>query len=145
MYKKTPLIAFKAGLLFAEAVITSAYVRFSLSYLNFKVIKHWQGEVCTGGNEVTVLTKQEKIILNKVQHAIRRCDKFTPWKTECYTQALTAKILLRRRNLKSILYIGFKKTVTEKTDGHAWLKLNGFIVTGQTGDLVTYNINGCFL
>src|SRR4051812_6735009 len=106
-------------LLFAEALMTSACVRFTLSFLPFKKVMSWLGK--TNVRPEIELTPEQIIQIKKTYHTSKLCNKYALWKTECYTLALTGKILLRRRNIPSTLYIGFKKN-GEKYEGHAWLK-----------------------
>ena len=144
MYKRTIPIIINAGLLFLEAAITSAYVRFSLSFMGYQSFRKWQGEpIVEMIDESKVLSSSERITVLKISNAIQRCNKFCPWKTECYTLALTAKILLKRREMKIFLYIGFKKN-SSKTEGHAWLRVGRIIVTGKNVNLNQFSINGIY-
>lgn len=129
--------------LFFEAVFTSAYVRFTLSFLPFKKVVAWLGQP-NKTNTNAAYSSAETI--RRVQQAVRRCNKYTAWKTECYTQALTGKILLRRRNIASTLYIGFMKDEQEQTKykGHAWLKVNDLFVTGYDPQLQQFQIHSFF-
>lgn len=70
------------------------------------------------------------MIRNSVKTAIGICDRNVFWKTECYTQALTAKILLRGYLIPSTVYIGFSKGVDGSIKGHAWLRSHDTILTG---------------
>ena len=60
------------------------------------------------------------------------CDRLVFWKTECYTQALTAKIILKTYNLPSTLYIGFYKDEIGVYKGHAWIRSYDKTITGFT-------------
>lgn len=82
--------------------------------------------------------------INKTEMAVRRCNKYTPWKTECYTQALTGKILLKRRHINSTLYIGLMKDENACYKGHAWLKVNDFFVTGYNKRLQQFQVHSFF-
>ena len=66
------------------------------------------------------------------------CNKYTLWKTECYTQAITAKILLNRKDIDGTIYIGFKKDQNGKYLGHAWLRSFDRIITGNI-DIYSYS------
>lgn len=115
-------------LLFFKAYILSAFVKFSLIFLKFKVILNWQGKI---NSETTDKTDDYSLTFRKnVKSAMRLCDKYTFWKTECYTQALTAKILLNRNGIPCTIYIGFKKDENGKYEGHAWLRSYDMLITG---------------
>ena len=128
-------------MLFFEALVTSAYVRFTLSFLPFKRVKFWLGK--TNVRPEIELTPEQIKQINKTYHTLKLCDKYALWKTECYTLALTGKILLRRRDIPSTLYIGFKKN-EGKYEGHAWLKTpNDSIISGNM-DLTQFHVNAFF-
>lgn len=127
--------------IFLEAVCTSAYVRFSLSFLPFKKVTNWLGKANTVQNYNHPLSVET---IKIVQQAIRRCNNYTPWKTECYTQALTGKILLQRRSISSTLFIGFMKDEQAKYKGHAWLKVDEFFVTGYNSQLAQFQVHAFF-
>lgn len=137
--------AIKAFLLFTEAIITSAYVKIILKFLPFRIALKRLGSPVSKNNEIVFLTDEDLVAIKKIQHAVRRCNKYSFWQTECYTQALTGKILLQRRHIKSVVHIGFKKNATSKYEGHAWLTVGDIYITGNNGVLHTYYENGAFL
>ncbi len=114
--------------LFIRAYFLSAIVKFTLVFLTFKKILKWQGDA---NIESPLHADQDSLKYRKsIQSAIRLCDKYTFWKTECYTQALTAKILLKRKRIPSTVYIGFLKNNEGTYEGHAWLRSYDMIITG---------------
>ena len=128
-------------LLFVEALVTSAVCRFTLSFLPFKRVMAWLGE--TNVRPEVELTPEQIKQINKTFHTLKLCNRYAFWKTECYTMALTGKILLRRRNIPSTLYIGFKKN-EGKYEGHAWLKTaDEKVITGNM-DLTQFHVNAFF-
>ena len=80
----------------------------------------------------------------RIAWAIQRVSPYTPWKSNCYPQALTAKILLRRRGIPSTLYLGaaFKADKTG-LEAHAWLRCGPLYVTGGKGD-ESFGVLGVF-
>lgn len=114
--------------LFMEALVTSAWVKTSLLFFPFKRVMGWLGsantESDTHADESTLLVRKE------VKAALSLCKKYALWPTECYTTALTGKILLRRRHIPSTLYIGFMKDGEGKYKGHAWLRANDMYIAG---------------
>jgi hypothetical protein len=66
----------------------------------------------------------------KLSRAIVRCRKIIPGTNRCYIEAITAKILLKRRHMESTLYIGVKKE-NNKLTAHAWLRCGSIYVTGK--------------
>ena len=119
-------------------------MRFLLSFLPGSYRLRWMGNAVSDQPLAIDLTSSQLIIISRVQLAIARMHRYVPWNTECYTQALTAKYLLRRRGVPSLLTIGFKKDESGEVQGHAWLTINEWVVTGIRHDLNSYVVNGRF-
>ena len=133
-----------AGLLFLEGIFVSAWMRFMLSFLSGTYRLRWMGEPLTNRPPVVELSPIQLILISRVQLAVARVHRYVPWNTECYTQALTAKCLLQQRGVPSLLTIGFKKDESGEVQGHAWLTINEWIVTGMRHDLNSFVVNGKF-
>lgn len=117
--------------LFWQSYILSALVKFTLVFLPFRKVLAWQGKINV---ETPAIPDEATAGFRKtLQSAMRLCDQYTFWKTECYTQALTAKILLGRRGIPSTVYIGFHKQEDGRYAGHAWLRSYDRIITGREG------------
>lgn len=89
------------------------------------------------------ITEREFQYARRVRWAINAISPYTPWKSNCFPQALTAKILLRNRGINSTLYLGaaFKnrnkqelqgsgENVGPALQGHAWLRCGPYFLTG---------------
>lgn len=127
--------------LFAEAVFTAAYVKITLLFLPFRKVVQWLGKRTV---EHTPDGSPQNIgLIKKVSFAIKLCDRYAPWPTECYTKSLTAKIMLKRRKLQSTLYFGLCKDEKDKLKGHAWLQCSGITVTGLC-DFSQYQVHSSF-
>ncbi len=115
-------------LIFFEAFFTSAWVRLSLSFFPFRRVLGWLG---SSGSETPLTEEPESLEVRlQVARALRLCNRYAPWPTECYTLALTGKLLLRRRGVASTLYIGFKKSTSSNYEGHAWLRAADRYISG---------------
>jgi hypothetical protein len=66
----------------------------------------------------------------QVSRAIVRCRKVLRFNDRCYPEAITAKLMLRKRNIGSTLYVGVRKD-PDKVLAHAWLRCGSIIVTGK--------------
>lgn len=135
---------FLSGFLFLEAVFVSAWMRFLLSFLPGSYRLRWMGNAVSDQPLAIDLASSQLIIISRAQLAVARVHRYVPWNTECYTQALTAKYLLQQRGVPSLLSIGFKKDDVGKIQGHAWLSVNEWIITGMQPDLGSYVVNGRF-
>jgi hypothetical protein len=127
--------------LFAEAVFTAAYVKTTLLFLPFRKVALWLGSLKDQPDVQTAPDQQH--LVKKISFAVKLCDRYTPWPTECYTRSLTAKIMLKRRKLPSTLYFGLRKDETNSLKGHAWLQCSGITVTGFC-DFSQYQVHSRF-
>ena len=67
--------------------------------------------------------------------AVQAAAARTPWESACLTQALVGMVMLQRRGIPGILYLGVAKNLdtTINMAAHAWLKCGGDIITGGSG------------
>lgn len=124
--------------LFIHAFFLSAKVKLTLRLLPYRFRLYWMGDMNTE-TEITEidLFQQQRTM---VKEAMVWCKIYTPWHIECYTMAVTAKILLREMGLSSTLYIGFRKNQDKRIEGHAWLRSGNLMITGgDIANLFTVN------
>lgn len=70
----------------------------------------------------------------RVSWAVRGTSRYTPWRSNCYPQALAARLLLHRRDIPSTLYFGAAFTQDKSAmEAHAWLRCGPLFVTGGPG------------
>ena len=127
--------------LFAEALITSAVVKFCLLFFPFRYVLHWMGAAQAESGQMP--DEASLMVRKNIKSALQLCCKYTPWRTECYTLALTGKLLLKRRNISSTLYLGFIKDEAGAHKGHAWLRAYDTYIAGYK-ESVGYPINFIF-
>lgn len=75
--------------------------------------------------------------LERLVWALKIAGRTVPAAT-CLTQALAAKVVLRKNGYRPILRIGAIKSKRGKFLAHAWLEHEGSIVIGDLGDLSRY-------
>ncbi|MBS7563856.1 lasso peptide biosynthesis B2 protein [Mucilaginibacter sp. Bleaf8] len=114
--------------LLAEALITSAWVKLSLCFFPFTKVLTWMGAI--HGESDYLADEQSAPVRSNIKSALRLCRRYALWPTECYTLAITGKILLKRRKINSTMYIGFRKSPEGKFEGHAWLRAHDTYITG---------------
>jgi hypothetical protein len=128
-------------LLFAEALITSAWVKLTLKFFPFKKVMKWLG---TAQHESEKAESPETLVKRKqIKTALQLCNRYAFWPTECYTLSLTGKLLLKRRDISSTIYIGFNKAEDGKYQGHAWLRANDTYISGLK-EARTFTIHSLF-
>jgi Transglutaminase-like superfamily len=69
----------------------------------------------------------------RIAWAVSSASRYTPWKSNCFPQAIAAKYLLQRRGIASTLYLGAAFKQRTELEAHAWLKCGGYYVTGGKG------------
>ena len=139
--KSFAAIPWSTKLLFGEAIVTAAYVKITLLFLPFRKVALWLGHIQQ--QPVDTIVPGKLSLVKNIRFAVKLCDKYMPWPTECYTLSLTAKIMLNRRRLASILFFGFCKDEKSSLKGHAWLQCSGITVTGLC-DLSKYQVHSSF-
>ena len=63
--------------------------------------------------------------------AVRRAAVATPWASTCLLQAFAGRLMLRRRKIPSVIFIGVLKAGEEELKAHAWLAYGEAILTGE--------------
>lgn len=84
----------------------------------------------------------------RVGLAIARVHRYTPWTSNCFPQALAARVWLARRHLPTTLYLGVALNKTDPAtsstmEAHAWLRCGPLIVTGGRGS-ERFTVTACF-
>lgn len=126
-------ISCKEYILFAEAWILLALSRIILLLFPFKKIVPILGkQVSLQETEQNIIQSDlQRVQLHQLAIAIARGCHYSFWRTLCFEQAITAKLMLRRRGFQSIIYFGvYKNPVTQNIEAHAWVNVNGFMITG---------------
>ncbi len=78
-------------------------------------------------------------IIRDVFYTIRKIDKYAFWTTTCYTQAIAARLIFKRKRIKSQIFLGMTKDDNGNLLAHAWTKVGNKIVTGG-GNLDKYKV-----
>lgn len=69
--------------------------------------------------------------VERVGWAVRALGARVPWMGSCLAQALAGSLLLRRRGVGSILYLGVGKDGVDLA-AHAWLRCGDAVLTGAS-------------
>jgi hypothetical protein len=69
----------------------------------------------------------------RIAWAVRSASRYTPWKSNCFPQAIAAKFLLRQRGIRTTLYLGAAFKARTELEAHAWLRCGPLYVTGGPG------------
>lgn len=111
-----------------EALLGLGISQIIITALPFKRIAGGLGEYM---QESALTSNAAEIpLIKSVSWAISIMSRHTIWESKCLAQAITAKYMLRRRNIKSTLYLGVAKNEKQEMLAHAWLRSGEKIVTG---------------
>ena len=81
----------------------------------------------------TILSKKQHHHAMQLRRSIKLAAQYTPWNSNCLTQAMVAKFWCQQLNIPYVLYIGFAKDM-DKSNGyaaHAWLTAGPIAITGE--------------
>ncbi len=118
-----------------EVFFTAVYASLLL-FLPFSWVKQNVLNI-SSQNERKKCKDLTRLLLN-LSYIIPRLEKYFPWTYQCYQQALTARLLLNRRNQANILSIG-NKLHEDKMIFHAWTSCQGLIITGYQ-EVISYHV-----
>ena len=117
----------KIWLLLIAAFFLTGFFRFVILLLPFRMIARFMGRESV---ETTYnCTGEHQYKIRAVRWAVGTVSRYTPWKSLCMVQALTAQLLLRCFSIPSTLYLGVTKN-NGQLAAHAWLRSGKEIVTG---------------
>ena len=123
--------SFKSKLLLFEASDYTIWAYAMMRRFSFKRYLNWLD------NPKNSIDSDE--ITRQVFYTIRKVDKYAFWTTTCYTQAIAARLILKRNNIQSKIYLGMTKDENGNLLAHAWTKVGDKIITGA-GNLEKYKI-----
>jgi hypothetical protein len=80
-----------------------------------------------------------------VGRVVRMSARYTPWDSNCFPQAVVAKLLLSMYRIPYALYFGLgKESSHSRTKAHAWIAAGRIRVTGGAS-FNQFTVVGCFV
>ncbi|GAA3646642.1 hypothetical protein GCM10022237_02630 [Nocardioides ginsengisoli] len=76
------------------------------------------------------LRPRDLIRARKIGWAVRTAATRTPWRSECFPQALTARLLLRRARVPHVVTFGLRRDGAGALRAHVWVTADEVTVTG---------------
>lgn len=117
--------------LYIEATFWLGISRIAILILPFRWIAPLLGTHMASSDENDENGDRETII--SVSRAIRTMSRHLPWECKCLAQAISGKMMLRRRQIPSTLYLGVAKKEDGDLNAHAWLRAGDIIILGGGG------------
>ena len=114
--------------LFVEAAIWLGIARLCILMVPFRWITPFLGRHMAESPQTTA--PEQKEITERISRVVQTASRHMPWECKCLTQAIACKSMLKRRGLRTTLYLGVAKGGEENLKAHAWLRTGDLIVTG---------------
>lgn len=119
--------------------------RLAIVTLSFRRIAGWLGVHEGTAAQVPLATGQQEAISAAVGRAIRVAARLTPWQSNCFPQAITARLILAVHRLPHAVYFGVRKGASkDELLAHAWVACGRSNVTGGHS-FGKYTTVGCFV
>jgi len=100
----------------------------------FQRIAHRLGRSVGMAAWVPVLDTHEELRGSTIGALVQMAARATPWSSNCYTQALTARILLGLYGIPCSIFFGVaRNSRTGEFEAHAWVTAGRIRVTGGNG------------
>ena len=92
------------------------------------------------------ITQSEEAAAFQIGAAIRLAARYTPWDSNCFPQAILARLILRLYRIPHILYFGLNRHhATHNLNAHAWVVAGHVSVTGGVLSFNQYTVVGAYL
>ena len=119
--------------LVVEAVICLLLSRLALIFIPFPHLARRLGTFVPPSDlrvSPTPSSQENVRTAEDIGWAVTRAARHVPFKAVCLPQAMTARVMLMRRGVSSVLHFGAGKGEEKPLEAHAWLDAAGVEVTG---------------
>jgi hypothetical protein len=135
--------------LLIEAVAGLLAVRLALIFIPFPRLARRLGAFVPPGDTRALAAKaaaapEQTRLAEAISWAVTRAARYVPFKAVCLPQAMAARLMLKRRGIRSVMHFGAAKGTEKPFDAHAWLDAAGVEVTGYPAAADFAEI-GCFV
>ena len=116
--------------LFLEAFLWLALSRLAILLVPFRRIAPFLGQTMV---ETSIDPSVLSPLARHISWAVQTAGRYTPWESKCLAQGMAAKMMLKRREIPSTLYLGVLKEGHKGLSAHAWIRCGDRILTGARG------------
>ncbi len=119
---------------FAPAFLLLGLSSLAISVVSFRRLAPWLGVPGAGNAWLHVLNSRDEQIALRLGRIIRLASRWTPWKSRCFPQALTARMLLGWHGVPCVVFFGLARGArAADMKAHAWAASGKARVTGGDG------------
>ncbi|HOS91564.1 MAG: lasso peptide biosynthesis B2 protein [Prolixibacteraceae bacterium] len=126
--KKFIHLPFNEKLLFMEAIFIQYMVCLFLKLIPFKWIP-----VLLKNPEKHV-SNPDIALLRQIKSAIKYAGHLAIWKNKCLIMSLTARLMLKKRNIPSQLFFGVEISQKKQFTAHAWIQAGNYEMVNKNGE-----------
>ena len=72
--------------------------------------------------------------LTKIRDTVSRANKLALWKNVCLVKSFAARLMLQRRDIRSVFYLELQIKEHRQLAAHAWLMVAGIAITPKLTD-----------
>jgi hypothetical protein len=121
--------------LLVEAVACLLAARLALTFIPFPRLARQLGAFVPPSDPriltaTAVTTPDQTRLAEAISWAVTRAARYVPFRAVCLPQAMAARLMLKRRGIRSVMHFGAVKGAEKPFDAHAWLDAAGVEVTG---------------
>ena len=114
--------------LYLEVTFWLGISRLAILMVPFRWVAPCLGTHMASSDENDAAAGHEAV--RSVSRAIRTMSRHLPWECKCLAQAISGKMMLRRKQIPSTLYLGVAKKEDGDLNAHAWLCAGDIILLG---------------
>lgn len=119
--------------------------RLAILAFSFRRLAPHLGKPVGISSYIPLLTPAQEAKAAQIGQAIRLAARYTPWVSNCFPQAVTARLMLGAYRIPYSLYFGVMRDIeTHEYKAHAWVATGRVAVTGGFG-FNRFTVVGCYL
>ncbi|MBF0225245.1 MAG: lasso peptide biosynthesis B2 protein [Desulfobacterales bacterium] len=127
-------------IIYLEVIFWLAITRLSILTLHFKFIARFLGKHMAESEKQHPphTMKKARVIAARIY----TLSKYLPWECKCLVQAISGKMMLKKRKITNTMYLGVCKDNHGMLMAHAWLRVGDSIILG--GDVKRFTVVATF-
>jgi hypothetical protein len=128
----------RIGLLF-DAVATLGWIRIGLALTTYaRMHARVERRAARAKRETSCHAAAQRMQPDSIVRMLDRASRAIPGGHNCLVRALTAKDLMSRRGIPSVLHIGVTRDDARGVEAHAWLEWQGRVLVGRVENLARF-------
>jgi hypothetical protein len=118
--------------------------RMAILCFSFRKLAPHLGHSVGIASYVPLITPKQEAKAAQIGQAIRLAARYTPWVSNCFPQAITARLILGLYGIPYTFYFGvMREANTPNYKAHAWVATGRVAVTGGNG-FSHFTVVGCY-